>query len=105
MTDKRQQMTYRIDERIHRVDTMYIEHVTKASKGKGKGHARQNVQPRALYQMTRSEQWWLSQLWNGALERRVLSAQSRTKPVQVAGRQNLFCFLSMLIVLTNMFLL
>ena len=57
---------YRIDERIHRVDTMYIENVTKASKGagnqggkskgKGKGRARENVQPRGWYDMTGREQ-------------------------------------------------
>ncbi len=47
---------------------------TGKAKGKGRGGAAENA-PRAWADMSWGEQWWLGELWNGNLKRKVQEAE------------------------------
>ena len=63
-----------------------------AAKGRGKdgasAHApgnrnsRRRIQPRHFDQMSRNEQWWLQELWQGNLAHRMREAERKCRPVQ-----------------------
>ena len=61
-----------------------------AGKGKGKTKAQQNKRkgkgtkgkPREWDDFNSTEQWWLKQLWNGNLKRRMQEAEAKMRPVQ-----------------------
>ena len=54
--------------------TQRLEAQLIASKGKGKGKNKRQT-PKTWWDMTRSEQWWLEELWSGQLHKQLAEAK------------------------------
>ena len=50
----------------------------KASKGKGKGKGK----PKSWGEMSRSEKWWLEELWEGRLRKQMDEAEGKCHRIQ-----------------------
>ena len=49
----------------------------QASKGKANG-----AKPKAWWQMSKNEQWWLKQFWNGNLKKTMQDAEAKCPPIE-----------------------
>ena len=57
-------------------------------RGKGKGGGRETIPAKTWWDLTRSQQWWLEQLWSGELQKRVEAAEKNMHRVQALVWQN-----------------
>ena len=80
----------RTDARHNYYRILRLDHKFCASKGKGKGKRRgaaehsvqKTAETKAWANMSRVQQWWLKQLWNGRLLKSMKTAESKCHRVQ-----------------------